>query len=150
MIRLAKHDDTRAIVGLLKEFLKETPYDQAGQAGQDVEHLCKIVWSALQNGYIWLAEIDREPVGLLIAFKESNVWLPKAQQLREFVWFVKPEHRNTSIGGRLFLHYCNRADELLTQGKIQGYFTTRMITTDPIDLERRGFRLTERTYLKEH
>jgi hypothetical protein len=38
---------------------------------------------------------------------------------------------------------------LLEQDKIDGYFTTRMTTTEDIDLERRGFRLTEKTYLKE-
>jgi len=62
---------------------------------------------------------------------------------------VLPTHRKSQIGGRLFVHYCHRAEELLKQGKIQGYFTTQMTTTKAIDLERRGFKLMERTYLKD-
>jgi hypothetical protein len=49
----------------------------------------------------------------------------------------------------LFKTYCQQGEKLLEENKIEGYFTTRMTTTDEIDLERRGFRLTEKTYLKE-
>jgi hypothetical protein len=149
MIRLATNEDTKIIVALLREFLKETSYKQATQAADNLEHLCKIVWTAQQYGYIWLGYVDDEPVGLLIALKEPNVWLPQAKQLKEFVWFVLPKYRSNSIGGKLFLNYCRKGDELLKNGSIQGYFTTRMTTTDPIDYEGRGFRLTEQTFIKD-
>ena len=149
MIRLANHSDTLAIVDLLKRFLSDTSYNQAQQASQDTEHLCKIVWLVQQHGYIWLAFKDEEPVGLLMAVKEPNMWLPSARELRELVWYVTPEHRNSTIGGKLFLQYCRKGDELLAEGEIQGYFTTQMTTTRSIDLERRGFKQTETTFLKE-
>lgn len=149
MIRLATHEDTKIIVTLLGEFLKETSYKQAELAALNLEHLCKIVWTAQQYGYIWLGYIGKEPAGVLIAFKEPNVWFPQARQLREFVWFVIPKYRNSSLGGKLFLNYCKKGEELLKNGTIQGYFTTKMTSTDPIDYEGRGFRLTEQTYIKE-
>lgn len=149
MIRLANHEDTKITVALLREFLKETTYKQAELAAQNLEHLCKIVWMAQQTGYIWLAFVDEEPAGLLIALKEPNVWLPQARELREFVWFVLPKYRKTSIGGKLFIKYCQKAEELLKSGSIQHYFTTKMTTTDHIDYEARGFRKTEETFLKE-
>jgi len=150
MIRLADYKDTKIIVELLKEFLQETSYKQATGAVNDQENLCKISWLVQQHGYIWLAYDKEQPAGLLMAVKEPNMWVPKAKELKELVWFVLPTHRNTSLGGKLFLHYCKKAEELLTAGEIQGYFTTQMTTTKTIDLERRGFKLMERTYLKEH
>lgn len=149
MIRLATHDDTYLVTGLLKQFLNETSYDLAVEASNNLEHLCKLTWMTLQYGYIWLAIVDEEPVGLLMAIKEPNMWMPKAHELKEIVWFVVPRYRTHSIGGKLFLNYCRKGEELLKSGAIKGYFTTKMTTTDTIDYEGRGFRKTEETYLKE-
>jgi hypothetical protein len=107
------------------------------------------VWLVQQHGYIWLATVDEQPVGLLMAVREPNMWLPSAKELRELVWYVAPEHRSSTTGGKLFLQYCRKGDELLANGEIQGYFTTQMTTTRSIDLERRGFKQTETTFLKE-
>lgn len=141
--------DARHIITLMSKFLLETSYSQATAASRDVEHLGKLAFTFIQQGYVWIAFVDEEPVGLLIAVKEPNMWSPKNIQLRELIWYVVPEHRKTSLGGRLFAKYCETADSLLEQGKIDGYFTTRMTTTDPVGLERRGFKLKESTYLKE-
>jgi hypothetical protein len=149
MIRLADHKDTLIVVDLLRRFLTETSYSQAQQAVKDTEHLYKITWLVQQHGYIWLAFKDEELVGLLMAVKEPNMWLPSARELRELVWYVVPEHRQSTVGGKLFLQYCRKGDELLSKGDIQGYFTTQMTTTRSIDLERRGFKQTETTFLKE-
>lgn len=149
MIRLADHKDTKIIVELLRKFLTETSYEQAEAAANDREHLCKLIWTVQQHGWIWLAFADERPAGLLMATKEPNLWYPKAHEMRELVWYVVPEHRNSSLGGKLFLAYCKKAEELRQAGSIQGYFTTRMPTTEHMNLERRGFKLKEMTYLKD-
>jgi hypothetical protein len=149
MIRLAHHDDTLIVTSLLKKFLQETSYHQASAAAEDLEHLCKLTWMTLQHGYIWLAYDGDQPVGLLMAIKEPNMWSPRHHEMKEIVWFVVAEYRASSHGGKLFLKYCEKAEELLKSGAISGYFTTKMTTTDTIDYEGRGFRLTEQTYLKE-
>lgn len=141
--------DARHVITLMQRFLNETSYDQAQAASKDIEHLGKLAFTFLQNGYVWLAFIEEQPVGILIAIKEPNIWAPHNQQLRELVWYVVPEHRKTSLGGRLFAKYCELGENLLEKGTINGYFTTRMTTTDPVGLERRGFKLKESTYLKE-
>ena len=141
--------DARHIINLLGQFLNETSYDQALEASKDVEHLGKLAFTFINNGYVWLAFHEEKPVGILIAIKEPNLWAPKNIQLRELVWYVVPSHRKTSIGGRLFAKYCETADLLLEKDLINGYFTSIMSTTDTLDLERRGFRCTERTYIKE-
>lgn len=149
MIKLATHKDAKIILGLLQKFLQETAYEQGLLASQNSEHLYKLIWSCMQHGYIWIAFVDDEPVGMLMSIKEPNMWLPHAHELRELVWYVLPDHRKNTIGGKLFLTFCNKGDNLLQSGLIDGYFTTRMSTTDNYNLQRRGFRLVEQTYIKE-
>jgi hypothetical protein len=149
MIRLATSEDTSIAIELLRRFLLATSYSQAEEASKDRQHLAKLVWTCQQYGFIWLAFVNEEPAGILMSLKEPNIWFPKKIQFRELVWFVLPEYRSSSIGGKLFINYCKKAEELKEKGLIEGYFTTKMTTTDSIDLERRGFRLTESTYIKE-
>lgn len=141
--------DARHVIKLMQSFLKETSYSQAEDAAKDLEHLGKLAFTFMQQGYVWLAFNETEPVGMLIATVEPNMWSPKNRQMRELIWYVLPEYRKATYGGRLFTKYCLKGEELLEKGKIDGYFTTRMTTTDPIGLERRGFKLKESTYLKE-
>lgn len=149
MIRQAQPDDTMTVVALLRQFLTETSYQQGKEAAKDLEHLCKLTWLTFQHGYIWLAYNEDNAVGMLMAIKEPNMWFPQAKELKEIVWYIRPEYRKTSLGGKLFLNYCRKGEDLLKNGLIQGYFTTKMTTTDTIDYESRGFRLTEQTYIKE-
>lgn len=141
--------DVSDAIELLQEFLKETAYSQSLEIVGNREHLGKMIYTTMTQGFVWLAYVENKPAGLLMAPVETNHWAPQYKQLRELVWFVKPEHRRSTIGGRLFLAYCDMGEKLLEENKIEGYFTTRMATTDEVNLERRGFRLTERTYLKE-
>jgi N-acetylglutamate synthase-like GNAT family acetyltransferase len=149
MIRSADYKDTKIIINLLTKFLEETSYRQAHNGRDNFENLAKLVWTVQQHGYIWLAFRDQQAVGCLLAVKQPNMWAPNCRELRELVWYILPEYRNSILGGRLFKKYCEKGEELLENGTIQGYFTTRMTTTDDINLSRRGFKLVEQTYLKE-
>lgn len=149
MIKQIKSDeDLDQAIELLVQFIKETVYKDHDS---DINrmHLGRLVHMIMHSHYAWLALVDDLPVGLLLAVREKNIWAPTLSQMRELVWYVKPEHRTGPIAGRLFLEYSRCADQLLEQGKIDGYFTTRMASTEPVNLERRGFKLVEQTYLKE-
>lgn len=148
MIRLATRSDLKAVTELLLEFLKSSSYSDHADA-VDPEHIQRLAFTALHQGYIWLYFVDQLPVGLLVAVKEANTWVPTKFSLRELVWYVKPEHRSGVGAGRLFVKFCQTGDDLLNTGRIQGYFTTRMATTTDYDLESRGFRLTEKLYIKD-
>jgi len=148
MIRLATRSDLNLVTDLLTEFLQSTSYDN--HTGDiDPSHIKKLVFSILQHGYIWLYFNGEVAVGLLVAVKEQNIWMPTKTSLRELVWYVRQEYRGTVGAGRLFIEFCQQAERLLNNGSIQGYFTTRMTTTQDYDLESRGFRLTEKLYLKD-
>jgi hypothetical protein len=148
VIRLAGRGDLNSVTHLLVEFLSSTSYNSHTQ-GVDREHIKRLAYSILYSGYTWLLFDGTTAVGILIAVKEKNIWMPVRTSLRELVWYVDKEHRGSVGAGRLFVEFCKKGDELLEQGQIQGYFTTRMSTTTDYDLERRGFRLTEKLYLKD-
>ena len=149
MIRLATRADLNLVTDLLVEFLLETSYNKHCDV-IDREHIKKLVFSVLHHGYIWLYFNQEIAIGLLVAVKEQNIWMPNKTSLRELVWFVREEYRGTLGAGRLFIKFCEQGDALLDKDEIQGYFTTRMTSTTDYDLERRGFRLTEKLYLKDN
>ena len=148
MIRSATRSDLNTVTLLLMEFLASTSYNKHTDSVEP-EHIRRLAYSVLYSGYIWLYYADDTPVGLLIAVREPNIWIPKKTSLRELVWYVRESHRGTTGAGRLFVEFCKTGEDLLNSGEIQGYFTTRMTTTTDYDLERRGFRLTEKLYLKD-
>jgi hypothetical protein len=141
--------DARHIIKMIQRFLTETSYSQGLEASKDVEHLGRLAFTFINNGHVWLAFDGEEAVGILVSIMEPNIWNPRHKQMRELIWYVVPEKRNSTVGGRLFKQYCLKGDELKSQGKITAYFTSMMSSTQPCDLERRGFRLTEQTYIKE-
>ena len=148
MIRLATRSDLNTVTLLLVEFLASTSYDTHTDS-VDREHIKRLAYTILYSGYTWLYYDKDTAVGLLIAVKESNMWMPSKTSLRELVWYVRESHRGTTGAGRLFVEFCQQGQSLLNRGEIQGYFTTRMTTTTDYDLERRGFRLTEKLYIKD-
>ncbi len=148
MIRSATRSDLNTVTDLIMEFLQTTSYHDHVQA-TDHGHIRRMMYALLYSGYIWLYYDTDTPVGLLVAVKEANTWIPEKKSLRELVWYVRESHRGTVGAGKLFVEFCRTGDRLLNTGEIDGYFTTRMSTTTDYDLERRGFRLTEKLYLKD-
>lgn len=148
MIRQATRSDVTTIAELLIEFLDNTSYDKH-IAELNPIYIKHLAYAAVKTGYVWVYEKDGIIVGLLIAIKEQNAWIPTLYTLRELVWYVKEEYRNSPSAGRLFVQFCKTGEQLLEDGKIVAYVTTRMATTSEYDLTKRGFRLTEKLYIKD-
>ena len=149
MIKLAERTDTVKILELIQKFLEDTAYDLSRDAAKDREHLLKLIWTVFNSGYIWLALAGEKPIGILMAIKQPNMWLPSHHELRELVYYILPEHRGKIVSGRLFKTFEKKAKELLEQGKISGIFTTRMSsTTSNFNLSNHGFDLVEQTYFR--
>lgn len=148
MIRLANRSDLPIIADLIIEFLQETSYAKHIDS-VDRQHILRLAYTVLHQGYIWMLWHDQVCVGILVAVKEQNIWMPDKVSLREMVWYVREQYRRTLGAGRLFVKFCEKGDELMESGEIEGFFTTRMTSTTDYDLEKRGFRLTERLYLKD-
>jgi hypothetical protein len=153
MIRLATRSDIAQITQVLMEFMRESTYSEYVEEANP-QYLNRLVFNVIYVGYIWLWLVKDESgqekiAGLLAAVREPNVWQPKSIQLRELAWYVRPEYRGLPTGGRLFVEYCRKGDELMQAGQIRTYAIMKMANTPAVDLERRGFRLTEHVFLKE-
>lgn len=149
MIRLATRSDIPQTADLICEFLQDNGSYQAHTGEIDANHVRRLVYSIIHQGYIWLLFNGPIAVGLLAAVREPNIWIPQQVSLRELVWYVKEEYRNSVGAGRLFVKFCQQGSQLLEQGEIFAYFTTKMTTTGDYDLERRGFRPTETLYMRD-
>ncbi len=148
MIRVATRSDLNVIHELVMEFLTATSYSQHTE-DIDPQHIKKLCYAVLQMGKVWLYDVEGISVGLLIAVKEQNIWMPAKTSLRELVWYVREEYRRSPGSGRLFIEFCREGERLLLHNEIDGYFTTRMATTGDYDLTKRGFREVERLFLKD-
>lgn len=148
MIRVATRSDLNLVQDLVMEFLQATSYSNHTQ-DIDPQHIKRLCYASLHMGRVWLYFVDDVAVGLLIAVKEQNIWMPSKTSFRELVWYVREEYRRSPGAGRLFIEFCKEGDRLLLSNEIQGYFTTRMATTGDYDLSKRGFREVERLFLKD-
>ena len=148
MVRTACRGDLTSIVGLLEEFFMDTSYVKHTEQ-MNMLHITKLVYAVIQQGYAWVAVKDQIVVGVLLSVREPNIWQPTKFTLRELIYSVREEYRRSPMSGRLFIEFCRTGEQLLKDGRIDGYFTTRMTTTADYDLESRGFRLTEKLYLRD-
>lgn len=148
MIHTADKIDLAGLVDLLEEFLQETSYNKHTK-NIDRQHLYSLLVKLWHMGYVWYYKKDNKAVGILIAIREPNIWIKGKLSLKEMVLYVKEEHRNSIVAGKLFAKYCKEGDKLLEEGVIDGYTTTTMTTTADYNLTKRGFRQVEKLYIKD-
>lgn len=149
MIRRIKDDkDIEIVIDLLTDFLHETLVKDDLTVNE--MHLGRLIHAIIHSHYLWLAEVDGEVAGMLIAIRQPNIWDPSYKELKELAWYVRPQFRSGPAAGRLFFEYCKVADKLKEEKQIDSYvISTLTTTTDNLDLSRRGFKLIEKTYMKE-
>ena len=68
MIRLATGSDLVTVTDLVIEFLQSTSYGNHVELVER-EHIMRIAYTALHQGYIWLYYHNQVPVGVLIAVR---------------------------------------------------------------------------------
>lgn len=153
MIRPADRADLIPVTDLVLEFLRSTPYGDhfVNINDKDIEHIKRMIYLVLkaETGQAWVAEIDNEPVGLLMSVLDIDPWIPRKKYMQEVVFYVKPEYRNGLMPGKLFKAYADLAEQLVSEQKIEGYFVSQLANVPQYDLESRGFKLVEHRYMKD-
>ena len=86
--------------------------------------------------------------GLVIALIAPSVWCNKTLQLYELAWYVKPEHRNTSIGYRLLKQYVDYGNQLKQSGRIKFFSIGKMVTSPNIKYEKFGFKKLDENWIQ--
>ena len=93
--------------------------------------------------------VDNDYRGMIVGIITPNIWASSILELRELAWWVKPEHRQGMIGGKLWIEFDRIAEKLKSDNRIQLITTTRMETSPTLDYTKRGYKKLETTYFKE-
>jgi len=148
MIRQATRYDIPVLVWMMREYAKEAPVGVlANPEHHDADHVGKLIFQILNGrGFIL---IDDEHRGMIAAIITNNIWCPKVLELKELAWWVMPEHRGKSLGGRLWIKFDELAQNMLNSKRVDVVCTTVMANSPLIDYTKRGYRPLEATFFRD-
>ena len=148
MIRLATRYDIPRLLEIVESYSFEYPIETLGhRENHSVKHVEQLLFSIINGrGFIL---IDKHMTGALIAIKQQNIWCPDVVELHELLWWVEREHRNTTIGGKLWIEYDKIATQMLKDGKINCAYTSVSAKGPLINYIKRGYKAVGASFVKE-
>ena len=148
MIRLATRYDIPRLLEIVEAYAYENPIKKLGdQSNHNPKYVEELLFGIIKGrGFIY---IDANMRGAIVAYKSSNIWSPKVKELNELLWWVEPEHRNGTIGGRLWKAFDDHAKAMLEAGDIDFVCTSISANGPLIDYTRRGYKPVGATFVKE-
>ena len=148
MIRKATPFDMPTLIRLMRGYVAEAPMETLkDESLHDQRHIESLLTSLLiGRGFILIDDAGR---GFIAAMVIANVWCPSVFELHELAWWVTPEHRGGTVGGRLWKEFDTMAQDLLDNGRIQIICSSVIADSPKINYEKRGYRLMQKTYFKE-
>lgn len=148
MIRKATRHDIPTLVWMMREYAKEAPIPVlTKQDSHDSNHVGQLIFEIINGrGFVL---IDDDYRGMIAAIITPNVWCPKLLELRELAWWVMPEHRNKSLGGRLWVGFDALAQDMLDSKRVSFVCTTVMANSPLIDYTKRGYKPLEATFFRD-
>ena len=148
MIRLATRYDIPRLLEIVEAYAYEMPIKTLGRPSNHFpKYVEELLFSIIAGrGFIY---IDNNMRGALIAIKQGNVWSPKVKELNELLWWVEPEHRNGTIGGRLWKAFDERAEAMLKAGDIDFVVTSISASGPLIDYTKRGYAPLGASFVRE-
>jgi hypothetical protein len=145
-IRPANKFDLPYIINMLRHFRDNSPVDKIKECNNEV-YISTLFHSILVGrGIAYVAEYD-QPFGMIIGYIDQNIWDPEIKVLKELVYWVEPNHRQTTAGYRLLKAYNDRAKELISENRIQLYTMTKMVNSPDLDFSRFGYTKTEEVWV---
>jgi len=148
MIRKATRQDIPVLVWMMSQYAKEAPVPVlANPDNHNAVHVGELIFQLLNGrGFVL---IDDDYRGMIAAIITNNVWCPRVMELRELAWWVMPEHRNKSIGGRLWVKFDEIAQDMLNSKRVDFVCTTVMANSPLIDYTKRGYKPLEATFFRD-
>jgi N-acetylglutamate synthase-like GNAT family acetyltransferase len=148
MIRKATRYDIPRLLEIVEAYSRENPIKILGHPKNfDAKHLENLLFGIIMGrGF---AYIDNHMRGAIIGIKTQNVWSPKVRELNELLWWVEPEYRNGTVGGRLWKAFDKEANEMLARGEIHFSITSVSAAGPLIDYTKRGYKPVGASFVKE-
>lgn len=141
MIRIATKYDKPEICEMMRLFRIEADLPEYKDV-ENIDHLLDPILSG--QGIIFLEENK----GLIMAIIAPTLWSDKTLVMYELAWYVKPEHRNTTTGYRLFVSYLNYAKKLKEENRIKYFTISKMDTSPNLNYEKFGFRFKDENWIQ--
>lgn len=148
MIRLATRYDIPRLLEIVEAYSFENPVKKLGRPENHFpRYVEELLFSIIQGrGFIF---IDTHMRGAIIAYKSSNIWSPKVKELNELLWWVEPEYRCGTIGGRLWKAFDEQATLMLDRGDVDVVITSVSANGPLIDYTKRGYAAVGASFVKE-
>lgn len=144
MIRHATKYDKTEIIKMMCEFRDEAEFHEV--QGQDtIESTEKLLDTIFAGAGVVFYE---EGKGLLMGIILPSIWCDKIMVMHELAWYVRKEHRNTSLGYRLFVSYMNYGKLLKEQGRIKYFTMTKLDSSPALKYEKYGFRKKDENWIQ--
>lgn len=147
MIREANKHDMPQLLQMMRDYSTQTPVPALqSAAAHDEAHVANLMTQMMAGrGFVL---IDNESRGFIAALITTNVWCPEVYELHELAWWVKPEHRNGTVGGRLWKEFDRLATDLIDDGRIDVAVTAVMANNTWIDYTKRGYAPMQATFFR--
>jgi hypothetical protein len=148
MIRLATRYDIPRLLEIVEAYAYENPIKTLGKPdNHNPQHVEQLLFSILMGkGFIY---IDENMRGAIIAVKQNNVWCPNVKELHELLWWVEPEYRDGTLGGRLWKAFDQTGTEMLKRGDIDFIVTSISAKGPWIDYTKRDYEAVTASFVKE-
>lgn len=135
MIRQATKYDKTQIIEMMKLFRAESHIEQYRDL-DNVDYWNRLLDNILAgHGVIYI----EDGIGLIMGIVMPTIWCDKTLVLNELAWYVKPEHRNTTVGYRLLKAYVDYGKQLKELGRIKMFTIAKMVTSPDLKYGRFGF-----------
>ena len=148
MIRSAYRHEIPILVEMMRDYASQAPVPVLRSAkAHDADHVANLLFSIIEGrGFVLIDEHHR---GFIAAIITPNVWCPAVKELHELAWWVVPEHRESTIGGRLWSEFNKYADILMKEGRVDFVCSSLLANSPSIDYTKRGYQLMEATYFRD-
>lgn len=148
MIRQATRYDIPRLLEFVEAYAFANPIKTLGQTQfHNPAYVEQLLFEIiLGKGF---ALIDNEMRGALIAVKQSNIWCPDVKELHELLWWVEPENRNGTVGGRLWIKFDEIASQMMRENKIHVVYSSISANGPLIDYTKRGYNGMGATFFRE-
>ena len=148
MIREAYRHDIPALVEMMRDYSAQAPVPVLRSANaHDADHVARLFFELIAGrGFVL---VDDQHRGFIAAIITPNIWCPSVRELHELAWWVKTEHRNSTVGGRLWNEFNHRAGALLVEKKIDFACTSVLANSPLIDYTKRGYQTMEATFFRD-
>ena len=147
-VRGAHFDDYEAIKGFMIDFANANPFTGLHKPAYNDTYANRLIDRIRKEGLALVAEEDGKIIGMLLALVNGDIWLPEVKTLREIAWWVDPEHRGSSAGGKLLKEYNRIGDAMVENDIITAYTITTIGMGDHLNLQERGWHAIETNFVK--